>query len=166
MVSKHSCVPLCYANRPRAEALSTHFQEFTNLVEKLDDQDISQQEKGSLTDKLFKLTEETRLVASIMDIQDELQTIKAVFRRQEHVLNGFVKLLQKPQGAETSAFRLHSSADGPIYRDSGLWEEQAKESLRLVLSNITTVEDMANDAEKIRKEVGNGDVLCTSNPRY
>lgn len=73
------------------------FDEFKLLVKNLNRGGLDQQKRATLTDALFRLTVETRLLAEIMDIQDELKTIHEVFLKQRHALKKFVQLLSNDQ---------------------------------------------------------------------
>jgi hypothetical protein len=68
------------------------FEDFKSLVKDLNKGGVNQQHRATLTDALFRLTVETRLLAEIMDIQDELKTIHEVFLKQKHVLKKFSQL--------------------------------------------------------------------------
>lgn len=69
------------------------FEEFKSLVRNLNQDGIDVQRRATLTNDLFQLTTETRLLAEIMDIQDELKTIHEVFLRQRDALKKFAKLM-------------------------------------------------------------------------
>jgi hypothetical protein len=68
------------------------FEDFKSLVKNLNRGGLNQQHRATLTDALFRLTVETRLLAEIMDIQDELKTIHEVFVKQKNVLKKFSQL--------------------------------------------------------------------------
>ena len=68
------------------------FEDFKSLVKNLNRGGVNQQHRATLTDALFRLTVETRLLAEIMDIQDELKTIHEVFLKQKNVLKKFSQL--------------------------------------------------------------------------
>jgi hypothetical protein len=81
--------PVCV----QAERQALQFEEFKGLVRNLNQDGIDVQRRATLTNDLFQLTTETRLLAEIMDIQDELKTIHEVFLRQRDALKKFAKLM-------------------------------------------------------------------------
>lgn len=83
--------------RVQAERQALQFAEFKRLVRDLNQDGLDEQNRARLTNDLFQLTTETRLLAEIMDIQDELKTIQGVFLKQRDVLKTFVKLLSNDQ---------------------------------------------------------------------
>ncbi|KAI0880869.1 uncharacterized protein GGS22DRAFT_197215 [Annulohypoxylon maeteangense] len=109
-----------------ARKQSTQFQKFKRLVEELQNSSqLDQNDRAIKTDGLFQLTEESHLMASIMDIQDELKSIKDVFKKQNEVL-----------------VRFHQ-----------LTKDDYKDNLRIVESNIAAVEEMEMYAEKVHIEL-------------
>jgi hypothetical protein len=81
----------------QAEKQASQFDKFKSLVKNLNKDGIDQKTRATLTNALFQLTTETRLLAEIMDIQDELKTISEVLTKQRDVLKKFVQLLSKDQ---------------------------------------------------------------------
>ncbi|KAH6839514.1 hypothetical protein B0I37DRAFT_235814 [Chaetomium sp. MPI-CAGE-AT-0009] len=79
-----------------AERQAVQFEAFKGLVRDLNQAGIDVQTRADLTNKLFRLTTETRLLAEIIDIQDELKTIHEVLLRQRDALKKFAKLMSKP----------------------------------------------------------------------
>ncbi|KAK4185296.1 hypothetical protein QBC35DRAFT_18484 [Podospora australis] len=118
-----------------AEDLSNKFNEFTGLVKQLDDDQTSPQDKVALSERLFKFSDETELTESIMDVQDELRTIRAVFRQQESALEKFVKIMSETKDVSSKEHK------------------DAAENQNVLVANIKEVEGMASDAEQLRKEL-------------
>ncbi|KAH6627459.1 hypothetical protein F5144DRAFT_651976 [Chaetomium tenue] len=81
-----------------AERQASQFEKFKGLVRNLNQDGIDVQRRAILTNDLFQFTTETRLLAEIMDIQDELKTIHEVFLRQRDALKTFAKLMSKDNG--------------------------------------------------------------------
>ncbi|KAK4158244.1 hypothetical protein C8A00DRAFT_10967, partial [Chaetomidium leptoderma] len=77
----------------QSESQAQQFNKFKSLVKDLNKDGIDQQTRAKLTNALFQLTTETRLLAEIMDIQDELKTINEVFLKQRDALKKFAQLL-------------------------------------------------------------------------
>ncbi|KAK4039188.1 hypothetical protein C8A01DRAFT_36875 [Parachaetomium inaequale] len=75
-----------------AEKQAIQFHKFKSLVKQLSKNDIDQQTRNKLTNSLFRLKTETRLLEEIMDIQDELKTIQGVLDKQRDVLYKFLNL--------------------------------------------------------------------------
>ncbi|KAK4248638.1 hypothetical protein C7999DRAFT_30872 [Corynascus novoguineensis] len=76
-----------------AEKQAIQFDKFKLLVKNLSKDGLDQRTRNKLTNSLFRLRTETRLLAEIMDIQDELNTIQGVLVKQRDVLYKFVHLL-------------------------------------------------------------------------
>src|SRR5262249_54591546 len=91
------------ADKVQAESQATQFMEFTSLVENLNSSRIDQKTRAARTNELFQLTKETRLLAEIMDIQDELKTIKDIFVKQKEVLDRFLHLIEEKDHHKKSA---------------------------------------------------------------
>ncbi|KAI1745388.1 hypothetical protein F4680DRAFT_402066 [Xylaria scruposa] len=71
------------------------FNEFNNLVKKLDKKENDQQTKAKLTNSLFQLTAKMDLLTEIMDVKDELNTIQHVLSKQRDTLETFALLADK-----------------------------------------------------------------------
>ncbi|KAH7303392.1 hypothetical protein B0I35DRAFT_517349 [Stachybotrys elegans] len=76
-----------------AEKQAMQFDKFKSLVKELSKDGLNQRTRNKLTNSLFQLRTETRLLAEIMDIQDELNTIHGVLVKQRDVLHKFFHLL-------------------------------------------------------------------------
>ncbi|KAH6627707.1 hypothetical protein F5144DRAFT_593882 [Chaetomium tenue] len=90
----------------QAERQAEQFESFKKLVKKLNRVGSDDKKRATLTNKLFQVTIETKLLMEIMDIEDELNTIKRVLLQQRDALNSFAELLfadyQQSQGREAS----------------------------------------------------------------
>ncbi|KAK3989115.1 hypothetical protein QBC44DRAFT_381891 [Cladorrhinum sp. PSN332] len=148
-----------------AENQARLFDDFKTLVDRLNDEKLSQKKRAKYTNRLFQLTEETDFLAEIMDIQDELKTIKDVFFKQKEVLGQFVQLFskghqkkakekKKPKdqrgNSTTELDALSQKQQSPKVSKT---REAAENNLALVNSNITAVEEMTKYADKIRTEL-------------
>ncbi|KAK4224297.1 hypothetical protein QBC38DRAFT_24204 [Podospora fimiseda] len=148
-----------------AENQARLFDDFKTLVDRLNDEKLSQKKRAKYTNRLFQLTEETDFLAEIMDIQDELKTIKDVFFKQKEVLGQFVQLFAKGQQKKAKEKKKNKEQRGnsttefdaaPQKQQSpklSKVREAAENNLSLVNSNITAVEEMTKYADKIRTEV-------------
>ncbi|KAI9162933.1 putative ankyrin repeat and protein kinase domain-containing protein 1 [Paramyrothecium foliicola] len=88
------------------------FARFQRLVEKLSQREIDQEKRARLTNKLFRLTNATRLLAEIMDIQDELKIINEVLHKQRDGLQKFSQILAS-EGKHDKTDDDDASMDGP-----------------------------------------------------
>ncbi|KAK4158875.1 hypothetical protein QBC43DRAFT_248639 [Cladorrhinum sp. PSN259] len=149
-----------------AENQARLFDDFKTLVDRLNDEKLSQKKRAKYTNRLFQLTEETDFLAEIMDIQDELKTIKDVFVKQKEVLGQFVQLFakgnqkksagkkkSKEQQKNHSTTELDALAPKQQSHKASKIREAAENNLNLVNSNITAVEEMTKYADKIRTEL-------------
>ncbi|KAK4139643.1 uncharacterized protein C8A04DRAFT_15671 [Dichotomopilus funicola] len=88
---------------------------FKSLVRELNKNTLDEQTRATKTNSLFQLTTETRLLAEIMDILDELKTIQNVFKEQRTALAKWIKVLFPSRlSLATEAYYSPSS----LYRDS------------------------------------------------
>lgn len=90
----------------QAEKQATLFEDFKMLVKELNDLSDDrpdQKKRGDLTNKLFQLTRESHLLTIIMDIQDELKTIKDVFSKQKDALAKFLELSKEYDSRKRAA---------------------------------------------------------------
>jgi hypothetical protein len=101
------------------------FSKFKSIV---DDLSKPQDPKtwGDMTDELFRLTKETALLARILDVLDELKTIRQVFLKQKEVLEKLRQLLS---------------------------EDSYPDNLDIVNSNIGSADDMISRAERVHDDV-------------
>ncbi|KAH6612274.1 hypothetical protein B0J18DRAFT_77748 [Chaetomium sp. MPI-SDFR-AT-0129] len=76
-----------------AERHAIQLDEFKSLVRELNKNTLDEQTRATKTNSLFQLTTETRLLAEIMDILDELKTIQNVFKEQRTALAKWIKVL-------------------------------------------------------------------------
>ncbi|KAI2463165.1 hypothetical protein F4781DRAFT_440881 [Annulohypoxylon bovei var. microspora] len=104
-----------------AEKQACHFEEFKSLVKDLNNNDL----------------------VAMMDIQDELRTIKDVFIMQKEVLEKFHHLINEGRKRRSGADLSEPSVDF----------DSTSTNLTLVNSNITAVEEMASYAEKVVTEL-------------
>ncbi|KAK4660142.1 hypothetical protein QC762_116530 [Podospora pseudocomata] len=133
--------------------LSQQFKSFQELVKRLDAKKITQREKLKLTDKLFELTKETALVSNIMDIQNELKTIRSVFLAQQEAIRQFRELAPMFSSCSTSAETNQPKKKKAMRKPLG--ENQVKDNVKLIKSNIEAVDELARDAENIHRELNN-----------
>ncbi|KAI1826109.1 hypothetical protein F4861DRAFT_134569 [Xylaria intraflava] len=80
-----------------AEKQTRQFNKFKSQVRGLNKDGIDQQTRATLTNSPFRLNTETRLLADIMDIEDELKTIRQVFIMQKDVIKALVQRLSNNQ---------------------------------------------------------------------
>ncbi|KAI0485681.1 hypothetical protein F4859DRAFT_528642 [Xylaria cf. heliscus] len=80
-----------------ADEQTKQFNDFRLLVEELSKDEIDPESNTKKTNKLFQVNVETRLLAEIMDIQDELKTIQRVSLKQKEVLEQFAQFLSEDQ---------------------------------------------------------------------
>ncbi|KAI0552777.1 hypothetical protein F4679DRAFT_591618 [Xylaria curta] len=78
------------------------FNEFNNLVEKLNENGNTQQTKAELTNRLFQQTAKMDLLTEIMDVKDELNTIQHVLSKQRDNLEAFALLVDKQHKAKAN----------------------------------------------------------------
>lgn len=60
-------------------------------------EDVDAKTRANLVEELFQLHAETRLLTEIMDIQDELNIVRAVLTQQRDVLDKLLKIVQRPE---------------------------------------------------------------------
>jgi hypothetical protein len=146
-------------DQSQAESQARQFEGFKGIVNQLRRyKDLLPGKKAKLTDKLFRQYKETDSLVEILDIQDELKTIKSVFSVQKQVLDKFRRRIAGPKKTfQLSAARALTKspgkpvnpADEPTYRSSQLAEGNSA----LVDSNISAVEEMMKYADKLSAEV-------------
>ncbi|XDG04788.1 hypothetical protein ABKA04_004403 [Annulohypoxylon sp. FPYF3050] len=112
-----------------AEKQSTQFEEFKSLIYRLstESNELSQKERASITNELFQLVQESQNLASILDIQDELKSIKDVFKRQKEVLEKFNVLMH----------------------EGSKMKKDSKRNIDIIDSNIAAVDEMAGRAQEV-----------------
>ncbi|KAI1101144.1 hypothetical protein F4804DRAFT_347926 [Jackrogersella minutella] len=126
----------------------TRFEAFKTLIQKLNSSQIDQKTRAAATNDLFHLTEETNYLAAIMDIQDELKTIRGVITEQKEALEEFRHLIEQERNSSVDGQdnlvrnTVNNSCSGP-----------ASENLTLIKSNMGAIKVMTEYAEKIDKDL-------------
>ncbi|KAK4113033.1 hypothetical protein N656DRAFT_797576 [Canariomyces notabilis] len=109
-----------------AERQAKQFSEFKHIVDELS-KPHDPKTWGDMTDELFRLPKETALLAEIMDVLDELKTIRQVFLKQKDVLD---KLRQLPSD----------------------FKQPLPDHLDKVNANIEAADDMASRATRVHAD--------------
>ncbi|KAI1359749.1 hypothetical protein F5Y08DRAFT_344349 [Xylaria arbuscula] len=136
-----------------AEKQIRQFKKFKKLVKELNKNGIDQQQRAGLTNALFELNTETRLLAEIMDIEDELKSIHRVLVKQEEVVKLFETLINQQhkngRGSEGKHVRF---SDEVTDQGANTWN-MAQENVQLARSNIETIDGLIKQAKKVREEI-------------
>ncbi|KAJ3567999.1 hypothetical protein NPX13_g6570 [Xylaria arbuscula] len=113
------------------------FKKFMKLVEKLNKNEIDQQQRA----------------AEIMDIEDELKSIHRILVKQREVVTLFEKLIKKQHKSEQgSKSKRVQSSDEMTYQGENS-RNTARENRHLAISNIETIDGMIQQAKRVREEV-------------
>ncbi|KAI0893116.1 hypothetical protein F4806DRAFT_499305 [Annulohypoxylon nitens] len=140
-VSLKECFQSSISNS--AEKQSTQFEEFKSLIYNLstESSELNQKDRALMTNKLFLLVQESQNLASILDIQDELKSIRDVFKKQKEVLEKFNVLTNEGSKINEQTDQKTSKYDS------------SKRNLNIIDSNITSVDDMAGYAQEVHMEI-------------
>lgn len=120
---------------------------------------MAQSDQDNLTDQLFRQNKETGSLVKILDIQDELKTIKDVFSEQKKALDKFHQLVDAGEQKRNpkSALRNPSNSTGKhtvrFAEPSSKSSQLAEDNSALVDFNISAVEEMMKYADKLSVEV-------------
>ena len=157
-------LPLCgitaaNVDQSQAESQARQFEDFKGIVNRLRRyKNLAPGKKAELTDKLFRQNKETGSLVEILDIQDELKTIRSVFSVQKEALDKFRRRIAGPKktfqlSAARALFKSQGKtgnlADEPTSKSSQLAEANSA----LVDANISAVEEMMKYADKLSAEV-------------
>jgi hypothetical protein len=91
-------------------------------------------------DALLAIGTETRLLAEIKDIRDELNMIRMVLRSQTQIMTDFVDLIAEELGGKRSI-------------EAGEIKKKSKEQLKVIDSHIANLDRMDKHADMIYNSV-------------
>ena len=89
--------------------LLKNFRKITRILNKVD---IDPADRSKKIEELFRLTEETKLLTEIMDIQDELNIVRSILTQQKDVLDKLVRIIHRPEDDGASAHTASQRSDG------------------------------------------------------
>ncbi|TRX90312.1 hypothetical protein FHL15_008857 [Xylaria flabelliformis] len=99
------------------------FKNFKKATKDLVSKSTSTDEQAEKIDTFFRLDEETELLESILDIQDELNTIRTLLSQQLDALNTFIKRQNNDNGSEntreTKLEKAHETRNASHYHLKG-----------------------------------------------
>lgn len=143
----------------KAEAQAVAMKDFVETVDRL----AQAKDPFKLTadiDSFSKVSDETRLLVEILDIQDELDIIKSVFSKQEKVLEQLRCIVVGPDPQRSAAANpLEPTLPHPAVDELDLKKTRRNtafksasavdQALHIVRDNIARVEGMTNSAKRI-----------------
>jgi hypothetical protein len=149
------------ANEPQATKQSELLMSFNETTMTLEDKTLryDSRRRATLSNKLFKIDDETKLLVEIMGIQDELNMVNSVLEYQKEVLHQlsriYISAKEKANAAKDKANAAKEKADAKQNADAAILDgsqekaQKGSDGKKSVRFDIQDPDDVSRPADLI-----------------